>query len=67
MWIFFRDDFPQYAFAMFCLNVWQHTSIREITFKVAILDVRIDEQVKGEVIWEYSILDLHTKPHTSHV
>lgn len=39
-----------------------------LTFKVFLLNVRIYEQVEGEVIWEDSILDLYTHRHTqSHV
>lgn len=37
-----------------------HVLSKTFTFKVAVLDVRVYEQVEGEVVWEYSILDLHT-------
>lgn len=37
-----------------------HVLSKTFTFKVAFLDVRVYEQVEGEVVWEYSILDLHT-------
>lgn len=32
-----------------------------LTFKVCILNEGIHEEIEGEVIWEYSILDLHTE------
>ncbi len=35
-----------------------------LTFKVSVLNVRIYEEVEGEVIWENSILDLHTHTDT---
>lgn len=38
-----------------------HVLSKTFTFKVAVLDVRIYEQVEGEVVREYSILDLHTR------
>lgn len=45
----------------FQMIVQKHIFKKSLTFKVSVLNVRIYEQVKREVIWEYSILDLHTQ------
>lgn len=44
---------------------WKMIFKLSLTFKVCILNEGIHEEIEGEVIWEYSILDLHTEIRAS--